>query len=123
MAVELLEWTMGRHLLRLLAYLAVAGQVRGLEPVEQQLEHAIEAVLPLYRSPAEEANFRRLLASVLHAYRAAGARIADAVASEHTSHDLSERVLRLPGAVLERLIALAQAAGDVEAAMYLEAAQ
>jgi hypothetical protein len=122
MAVELVEWTMGRHLLHLLAYLAVAGQVRGLEPVEQELQQAIEAVLPLYRTPAEEANFRRLLASVLHAYRAAGMRMAEAVASEQTSHELSERVVRLPGAVLERLIHLAQAAGDLEATLYLEAA-
>jgi hypothetical protein len=123
MAVELVEWTMGRHLLHLLAYLAVAGQVRGLEAVEQELEHAIEAVLPLYRTEAEEATFRQLLGSVLHAYRAAGMRMAEAVASEHTTHQLSERVVRVPKPVLERLIDLANAAGDLEAAMYLDAAR
>ena len=113
---------MGRHLLHLLAYLKVARQVRGLEPVEQDFERALEAVLPLYRSPTEASSFRLQIASVLHAYRAAGVRMAEAVASEHTTYELSERVVRLPEAVLERLIQLAQAAGDLEATVYLEAA-
>jgi hypothetical protein len=123
MAIELVEWTMGRHLLHLLAYLKVVAQVRGLEPAEQELEHALEAALPLYRTPAEQSRFCELMASVLRAYEAAGARMAEAVASEHTTCELSERVLRLPAAVLERLAGLALAAGDLEATMYLEAAR
>jgi hypothetical protein len=57
MTVELVEWTMGRHLLRLLAYLHVAGQLRGLEPAEQELKRAIEAVLSLLTDVAETEHF------------------------------------------------------------------
>lgn len=123
MGMEPIEWTMGRYLLRLLAYLYVAEQVRGLEPVEQELRRTMRAVLPVYRTPVEVSTFQQQIASVLHAYAAAGARMAEAVAHEHAPYDVSDRVVRLPEPVLERLIQLAGAAGDLEARLYLEAGQ
>ena len=88
MGIELVEWTMGRHVLRLLAYLRAAEQVRGLEPAEQDLLRATEAALPLYRTPAEVSSFQPQLAAVFQAYTAAGARMAEAVAHEHAAADL-----------------------------------
>ena len=122
MGIELVEWTMGRHVLRLLAYLRAAEQVRGLEPAEQDLLRATEAALPLYRTPAEVSSFQPQLAAVFQAYTAAGARMTEAVAHEHAAADLSDCVARVPQPVLERLIQLALAAGDLEAMVYLEAA-